>query len=39
VRLSVCVPLTELMPNVLKVFGFDLTGQYTAFTTVYRYEQ
>jgi hypothetical protein len=39
VRLSVCVPLTELMPNVLKVFGFDLTGQYTAFTTVVRYER
>ena len=39
VRVSICVPLTELMPNVLKVFGFDLTGQYTAFTTVYRYEQ
>ncbi len=38
VRLSVCVPLTELMPNVLKVFGFDLTGKTTAFTTVFRYE-
>ena len=39
VRVSICVPLTELMPNVLKVFGFDLTGKHTAFTTVYRYEQ
>ena len=39
VRVSICVPLTELMPNVLKVFGFDLTGQYTAFTTVVRYER
>ncbi|MCS7303480.1 MAG: pilus assembly protein [Thermoguttaceae bacterium] len=38
VRLSVCVPLTQLMPNVLKVFGFDLTGKTTAFTTVFRYE-
>ncbi len=38
VRLTVCVPLTELMPNVLKIFGFDLTGQTTAFTTVFQYE-
>lgn len=38
VRVTVCVPLTELMPNVLKVFGFDLTGQTTGFTTVFRYE-
>lgn len=38
VRLTVCVPLTQLMPNALKIFGFDLTGQTTAFTTVFRYE-
>lgn len=38
VRLSICVPLTELMPNGLKVFGFDLTGKTTTFTMVFRYE-
>lgn len=38
VRLTVCVPLTELMPNCLKLFCYDITGKTTSFTTVFRYE-
>lgn len=38
VRVTVCVPLTQLMPNCLKLMGYDISGQVTQFTTVRRYE-
>lgn len=37
VRVTVCVPMTSLAPNVLKMFGFDLTGRYTSCSTTFRY--
>jgi hypothetical protein len=40
VRLSVCVPMSELMPNLLAVFGFDVNqpSRVANQTTVMRYE-
>jgi hypothetical protein len=41
VRLTVCVELTELMPDLMTYFGFDVaaSGKVTSFTTIYRYDQ
>jgi hypothetical protein len=40
VRVSVCVPMSELMPNLLAVFGFDVNqpSRVANHTTVMRYE-
>jgi Flp pilus assembly protein TadG len=34
VRVSVCVPMSELMPNLLAVFGFDASARVASHTTV-----
>jgi Flp pilus assembly protein TadG len=38
VRVTVCVPMTELAPNCLAIFGFDLSGRYAKCSTTFRYE-
>lgn len=38
VRITVCVPMAELAPNCLAVFGFDLSGRYVSCSTTFRYE-
>jgi Flp pilus assembly protein TadG len=38
VRVTVCVELTRLAPNVLSSFGFTLTGKVAEFTTTLDYE-
>jgi Flp pilus assembly protein TadG len=38
VRVTVCVQLTELMPNCLAALGFDITGQTTQCSTVFGHE-
>jgi hypothetical protein len=38
VRLTVCVPLRELMPNSLCMIGYNITGRTAECTTVFRYE-
>jgi hypothetical protein len=38
VRVTVCVPMTELAPNCLALFGFDLTDRCAECTTTFRYE-
>jgi len=38
VRVTVCMPMTELAPNCLAVFGFNLTGCSAHCSTVFRYE-
>jgi hypothetical protein len=38
VRVTVCVPLIELAPNCLALFGFDLTGRFAQCSTTFRYE-
>ncbi len=40
VRLSVCVPMKELMPNCLTLIGFDIcdTSHVIQSTTTFRYE-
>lgn len=38
VRITVCVPMTELAPNCLAIFGFDLSDRYVSCSTTYRYE-
>lgn len=38
VRVTVCVPLTDLMPNCLSTLGFDLTGRFAQVTTTFGYE-
>lgn len=38
VRISVCVEVTDLTPNLLKMFGFDLSGRVARQTTVFPYE-
>jgi Flp pilus assembly protein TadG len=38
VRLTVCVQLTELAPNLLATFGFDTSTRMAEHTTTFRYE-
>lgn len=38
VRVTVCVPMTQMMPNCLSAFGFDLSNCSAQSTTVLRYE-
>jgi len=38
VRITICVPMTELAPNCLAIFGFDLSGRYAKYSTTFRYE-
>jgi hypothetical protein len=38
VRVSVCVPMSELTANLLQVFGFDITDRQVSYTTVQRYQ-
>ncbi|MEQ8789773.1 MAG: pilus assembly protein [Pirellulaceae bacterium] len=38
VQVTVCVDMTQVAPNCLKNFGFDLTGQVAEFTTLMRHE-
>ena len=40
VRLTICVPLTEVMPNCLAGFGFDISdpSKVAEGTTIFRYE-
>jgi len=38
VRVTVYVPLTELSPNLLKIFGFDISGKFLQQSTTFRYE-
>ena len=38
VRVTVCVPLTELTPDLLNMFGVDLSGCIVQHSTTFRYE-
>ena len=38
VRVTICVELTELVPNVLATFGFDAEGKTAQQSTVFRHE-
>jgi hypothetical protein len=38
VRLTVCVGLSQLMPNCLSTFGFDIRDKTAQHTTVFRHE-
>jgi hypothetical protein len=38
VRVTVCVPMTQLTPNCLAAFGFDLTGYVTECSSTFRHE-
>ncbi|HPM81583.1 MAG TPA: TadE/TadG family type IV pilus assembly protein [Candidatus Anammoximicrobium sp.] len=38
VRVTICVPMTELAPNCLAIFGFNLTGRHAQCSTTFRYE-
>ena len=38
VRVTVCVPLTELACNLLGVFGFDISGCIVQHSAIFRYE-
>lgn len=38
VRITICVPMTELAPNCLAIFGFTLSGRYAKCSTTFRYE-
>ncbi|MCO6457526.1 MAG: pilus assembly protein [Pirellulaceae bacterium] len=38
VRVTVCVPLDLLTPNLLQAFGYDITGLVAEHTTTYRHE-
>jgi Flp pilus assembly protein TadG len=38
VRVTVCVPMSELAPNCLTMFGFDLAIRYAQCSTTFRYE-
>ena len=38
VRVSVCVPMSELTANLLELFGFDITDRQVSYTTVQRYQ-
>ena len=38
VRVTVCVELEKLSPNLLQAFGFDISGLVVEHTTTYRHE-
>jgi hypothetical protein len=38
VRVTVCVPMTELMPSLLASFGATIDGKMAQATTIFRYE-
>lgn len=38
VRLTVCVQMTEIVPNVLATFGFDIEEKVVQYTAVFRHE-
>jgi hypothetical protein len=38
VRVTICVRMTEMTPNLLSIFGFDITDRIVQRTTTYRYE-
>ncbi len=38
VRVTVCVELTEVAPNLLCLFGFDISDKLMQHTTTFRYE-
>jgi len=38
VRVTVCVPMTELSPNLLGLFGFDISDCLAQQSTTFRYE-
>jgi len=38
VRVTVCVPLADLMPNCLSFFGFDISTRNAVHTTTFGYE-
>jgi len=38
VRVTVCVPMAELAPNCLVLFGFDLVNRCAKCSTTFRYE-
>ena len=38
VRITVCVEVTDLMPNALQYYGLDFSNQHASCTTVYRVE-
>jgi len=38
VRVTVCVELAELTPNLLQIFGFDTAGKVVEHTTTFRHE-
>jgi Flp pilus assembly protein TadG len=38
VRVTVCVPLAELAPNLLSMFGFDISECIAQHSTTFRYE-
>lgn len=38
VRVTVCVPITQLVPNLLGSFGLDLSDCFVQHSTTYRYE-
>lgn len=38
VRLTICVPMTELAPNCLSLFGFNLANRCANCSTTFRYE-
>jgi hypothetical protein len=38
VKVTVCVPLLNNVPNVLRTFGFDITGKTLEHSTVFRIE-
>jgi hypothetical protein len=38
VRVTVCVRMSELTPNLLKIFGFDISQKIVQHTATYRYE-
>jgi Flp pilus assembly protein TadG len=39
VRVTVCVPLAELAPNLLALFGFDIADCLAQQSTTFRYER
>ncbi|MCH8922472.1 MAG: pilus assembly protein [Planctomycetes bacterium] len=38
VRVTVCLPMTEVVPNLLATFGFDVADKTVQQTTVFRHE-
>ena len=38
VRVTVCVRMSELTPNLLKIFGFDTSQKFVQHTATYAYE-